>query len=130
MNAGVAFGKWRRHSDEALGLINPEGEPSYAPPSPFNGPRLSFQGLSRRRSIARVQVPNVVATEPVLSEAEVVTICREHFAQLGGLVAAAAHYGLSQGRLSQIQTGIYVSCPRVQSALGIHHKSGVYRRIA
>lgn len=72
----------------------------------------------------------VEATGPILTEAEVIAICRAHFATFANLTVAAEHYGLTDGRLSQIQTGVFVSCPRVQNALGIKRdRSGVYRWI-
>lgn len=76
--------------------------------------------------------PEVVqALGPVLSEQEVVRVCRAHFATFANLTEAAEHYGLTDGRLSQIQNGLYVSCPRVQNALGIKRdRSGVYRWIS
>lgn len=76
--------------------------------------------------------PEIIRTPGAeLTEAEVVRICRAHFATFENLEAAAAHYGLTDGRLSQIQSGIYVGCPRVQLPLGIKRErgTGVYRWI-
>lgn len=81
---------------------------------------------------ARESLEAAAVEEPgaILAESEVVAICREHFATFDCLATAAAHYGLSAGRISQIQTGKDVGCPRVLSALGIRReRGGVFRRI-
>lgn len=77
-----------------------------------------------------IQTSTEQVADPILTEAEVVALCRAHFATFGGLSAAAAHYGLTDGRLAQIQCGIYVGCPRILLALGIkRERGGVYRWI-
>lgn len=123
----LAHGRWRRHTDEQIGLIDSEGEPAYVSPSPFNAPRLSnFRTRARKPSTHTADMPGIP-----IDEQEVVMICRRHFASFENLQVAAAHYGLTDGRLSQIQNGIAVGCPRVLGALGIkRYRGGEYRRVA
>jgi hypothetical protein len=116
----------RRHTDVQLKLVTPNGDPCFVTPNPFNRPCVPAVRINAYRNHSA----DLEATGEVISEAEVVNICREHFAAFGSLQAAGDHYGLTDGRLSQIQTGIHVSCPRVLKALGIQHRSGVYRRIS
>ncbi len=113
--ATLARGPWRTHTDEELGIV-PEDDMTPAPTAP-------------PRSNAAPAQPAAAPTGDVLTTAEVAAICRAHFQTLGGLEAAAAHYGLSLGRLSQIQTGIDVGCPRVLKVLGIvRERSGRFLR--
>ena len=106
---------WRTHSNKELMAEGVVGGPMPAHAVPVG------QGAVQ------------VAADPAwdtLAEAEVVALCRAHFATFGDLVAAAEHYGLTDGRLSQIQCGIHVGCPRILQALGIkRERGGVYRRI-
>ena len=130
---------WRTHTDEELGLT-PEcddGEAVDLTGLPEDLIRQLSPELQKQAGLTPAAGPAnkpSATNEPLvlgetLTEAEVVAICRAHFATFDSLQAAADHYGLTDGRLSQIQTGIYVSCPRILRALGIHHKRGVYRRI-
>jgi len=108
---------WRRHTDEQLGLT----------PECDDGETVDLAGLipAKAAAPAPVSPPGVI-----LSKTEVADICRAHFKTFGSVEVAAKHYGLSGGRLSQIQTGIDVSCPRVLKALGItRERSGAFRRL-
>lgn len=116
----------RSHTNEQLGIVSADGEPCYLPPNPFNWP--IGRGTSAR--LVRLAAAECEQLGEILPEAEVVAICREHFKTFGTLQDAARHYGLTDGRLSQIQNGIYVSCPRILKALGINYRrGGVYRRV-
>jgi hypothetical protein len=122
----LARRRWRRHTDEQLGLVSLDGEPCYAPPGQFSPPRISAERMHAHENTPAVIEP----TGDVISEAAVVGICRAHFATFTNLQEAADYYGLTNGRLSQIQTGIYVSCPRILKALDIKRdRDGLYRRI-
>ena len=113
--ATLARGPWRTHTDAQLGIV-PEDDMTPAPTAP-------------PRPAAAPAQPAAAPSDDVLTTAEVAAICRAHFQALGGSKAAAAHYGLSLGRLSQIQTGIDVSCPRVLKELGIvRERSGRFMR--
>jgi hypothetical protein len=101
---------WRTHTDEQLGIVEEQERAPVAPrqaaaPAPAKPP------------------------SDTLTTMEVADLCRAHFKTFGNLQAAADHYGLADGRLSQIQTGLDVSCPRVLKVLGIvRERSGTFRR--
>ncbi len=102
---------WRSHTDEELGITEDQDMTTAAP-------------------IPVRQHAEWKPSGDTLTIAEVADICRAHFSTFGNLQAAAEHYGLSDGRMSQIQTGIDVRCPRVLKALGIvRSRDGVFRRV-
>lgn len=115
----VAHLPWRKHTDEQLGIVPDDGgaEAKIVLKAPR---RTGDDSLDQ-------DAPEPLATE-FLCDADVASICRLHFSTFQNLEEAGRHYGLTDGRLSQIQTGIDVSCPRVLSALGIKRVAkGVYQ---
>lgn len=123
----LARRRWRRHTDEGLRIISLDGQPCYALPNPFIRPRVSEACLATNRN----RPVELLPTGEIISEADVVSLCRAHFATFSNLQEAGDYYGLTDGRLSQIQNGIHVSCPRILTALGIKRcRGGDYRRMA
>ena len=124
----------RSHTDEQLGLVDADGVPAYVPPNPFNWPRATL-GPRKQPAPRAIELPAVESVEPdplgeIVTPKQLTAIYREHFRKFDSHLAAARHYHVSKGRISQLVTGRYLNCRRVLGALGIVQVQGVFRRVA
>ena len=121
----------RSHTDEQLGLVDADGVPAYVPPNPFNWPRATM-GPARLPERREIELPAVEEPDlgDIVTPSQLAKLYREHFQKFESLEAVAKHYGLSHGRISQLQTGRFPGCRRVLADLGIAKVGDLFRRVA